>query len=279
MADKEIQSVGDLLKKIKESGIAREKRAHIRLWFRGHSRSGWELKPGVYRKSFEKLNEAERLLNERHMSQDFKVESAGLLTGKQNDPDLYFLQQHYRMPTRLLDWTNSPLAALYFAVTEQMNSDAQLFMMDAYQLVPCQKPGDKNLENFGIATETHPSLLQALNIVFLGPKEGKEPVFPDYIFPVRPPHRDRRISLQRSCFTFHVPARPVLTDEANCTLQTFLITKEVKKYIKRELSLLGIDAFSLFGDLEGLSKRLKNAYRYKLLRRKNEKLVGKMFKK
>jgi len=72
------------------------------------------------------------------MTQDFRIYAAGLLTGRESDADLYFLQQHYRMPTRLLDWTHSPLAALYFAVAKHADCDGELFMMDAYQLSPGQ---------------------------------------------------------------------------------------------------------------------------------------------
>lgn len=252
-----VKSVKDLLDRIADTGLAKSHHAHVKLWFRGHAGIDWELHPGVYRSGFSIAGEDERLRKEQHMSQDFRVEAAPLLTGRETDAELYFLQQHYRMPTRLLDWTTSPLHALYFAVSADPSdsvSDGELFMMDAYGFAPSQK-----LNGFrGIATARNPDFGKALDVIFQW-KGAKD--FSNFIIPVRPHHFDRRMSLQRSCFTFHVPERQVLTKAENNTLRSFSVPQESKQQIKEELFLFGIDDFSVYGDLEGLSRRLKTAYR------------------
>jgi hypothetical protein len=108
-----IQSVDDFLRELGAIGFVGARQRHVRVWFRDQPESGLPLQPGVYRPTFPAANEAERLLTEQHLAQDFRVESAGLLTGRERDDELYFLQQHYRFPTRLLDWTHNPLASLF----------------------------------------------------------------------------------------------------------------------------------------------------------------------
>ncbi len=251
--DGEIRRLQDLLDHIAKSGLGELPHAHVRLWFRGHSKSGWELEPGVYRPDFSAKDEDHRLRIECHMTQDFRVQAAGLLTGRETEAELYFLQQHYRMPTRLLDWTNNPLPALYFAVTANRGSDGELVMMDAYQLSPSQKAVDFQ----GIATARNPTFEKALHPIFRWQKPDD---FPDFIIPVRPDHLDHRIALQRSCFTFHVPKHHVLTKAENNALFSFSIPGPDKEHMEKELFLLGIDDFSVYGDLESLSRRLKTAY-------------------
>jgi hypothetical protein len=191
--------------------------AHWRYWFRGQARQDWSLTPGVYREEFGNFqNEDDRLNLEQNLNQQFKVMSAGLRTVG-TDEDLYFLQQHYRMPTRLLDWSTSALAALYFACREKehRNVDGKLFLMDAYDL----KRDDTIEPKFkGNATSRHPVFTKAIRVIAAWQKQSE---FPTHIIPVRPDVSEGRISRQHSCFTFHVPKQRTLTSDHTTTLKWF----------------------------------------------------------
>ena len=110
-----VKCVTGLLEQIQSSGLSdlKHSHTHIRFWFRGQPDSSWQLTPAVYRPDFHVKDEDARLNKERHLTQDFRAMSAGLLTSPKNESDIYFIQQHYRMPTRLLDWTTSPLVSCF----------------------------------------------------------------------------------------------------------------------------------------------------------------------
>jgi len=158
------------------------------------------------------------------------------------------------MPTRLLDWTTNAIAALYFAVSKKpdLAKDGRVFAMDAYQL--CQVQGAPG-EYEGIATSRRPLFKRMLTPIF----DWKNELVPGFTLAVRPDHSDVRIRLQRGCFTFHVPGREALTEYPN-VLVSFIVPAARKGPIMEELRVLGIDEFSIYGDLEALARTLKDAY-------------------
>jgi hypothetical protein len=259
-ADRKIEQVQDLLDFMQIQKLLDVRDYHLRWWFRGQSDVAWDLQPGVYRDAFPARNEADRLKLERQLSQDFRAESPGTLAGNETEAELYFLQQHYRMPTRLLDWTTNPLPGLFFAISGNEDRDGMLFMMDAYVC----KTGNYRIaasgevrEFRGVAGSRHPAFEEALYRISRWDDKRE---FPKFIIPVRPDYRDRRIVAQRSRFTFHVAEMPTLTKGENGSLKLLLIPSASKKRLRDQLFLLGIDDHSIYGDLESLARRLRHAH-------------------
>lgn len=80
------------------------------LAYRGHNIYSWKLEPSLYRKDNKKL-----LSKENMIINDAIIKYPNdLIKHKTNFEKLAFLQ-HYNIPTRLLDLTENPLVALFFA--------------------------------------------------------------------------------------------------------------------------------------------------------------------
>ena len=94
------------------------------LWFRGQSDKDFDLLPSIYRNK--NLN-----YFEREMNRDFKLLSNSLVAkNPSNELEWLFLMQHYGLQTRLLDWTESPLVALFFAVVDySMPKDSSVWIL------------------------------------------------------------------------------------------------------------------------------------------------------
>jgi len=116
---KQIRCIEEFLQALDAVPFIGGHHSHVRVWFRGQPEARLALQPGVYRPQFPVTTEEERIELERHLAQDFRVEAAALLTGRETAAELYFIQQHYRLPTRLLDWTHNPLASCILPSTSQ----------------------------------------------------------------------------------------------------------------------------------------------------------------
>ena len=69
----------------------------------------------------------------------FKVFGANYFPSGCSLVDVYLLAQHHGLPTRLLDWTTNPLAALYFAVSggeKHQEKDGALFAVNPRLFIP-----------------------------------------------------------------------------------------------------------------------------------------------
>jgi hypothetical protein len=103
------------------------------LWYRGHRKACWPLLPKLYRELAAGDNARE---SDDEIREDFIRRALSLTHRKPDNPwEWYFLMQHYGVPTRLLDWTESALVGLYFAIkNNQGYHDAAVWVLDPWVL-------------------------------------------------------------------------------------------------------------------------------------------------
>ena len=238
---------------------------HSGMWARGHAKRTYSLEPGVYRESFTRrartmygMNlESKRLNLEREMLTEFRTAGAALVKPDQV-VTLYLIAQHHGMPTRLLDWTTNPLAALFFAVRELEAENGEVVIMDPRQVIPGNLKASREFQTEdllqNVRTMRHPLVCDVIGESFWHKSPTKRPRL---IFPLRPDTISGRIGQQSSCFTLHAHDSQ---DVENQTLRRITISSESKCRIFDELRSLNVNEFTIFGDLDHLSAEIRKSW-------------------
>lgn len=92
-----------------------------RYLFRGHRDPGWKLM-STFDRMFKDQGKSKRLQLAKDLLSVFKRNLEGVVLPSEvrdNESLLLALGQHYGLPTRLLDWTESPYIAAFFAYNSQ----------------------------------------------------------------------------------------------------------------------------------------------------------------
>jgi hypothetical protein len=108
--------------------------------FRGQADSSWRLETTLKRKldkaklSNKEALEFERLLMEWFIHITQSTELPVIRPDKEDILSWLEIMQHYRFPTRLLDWTRSINVGCYFACCSNLDSDGIIYRMNAGHL-------------------------------------------------------------------------------------------------------------------------------------------------
>ena len=104
------------------------------LWFRGHERLSYKLVPSMLRNS---IGQGRNYVDEVSLTRHFKAMNPDAARPDASDFEWLVTMQHYLAPTRLLDWTENLLVALYFAVRDsQLDGvdDSAVWILNARRL-------------------------------------------------------------------------------------------------------------------------------------------------
>ena len=230
----------------------------LKPWFRGQHRKQWELVPSIAR-----IGGFDRKTEDK-IREEFATKAPALSRFEPlptNDWDLYFLMQHYGAPTRLLDWTQSPAIALYFAVRDNPGYyDSALWMLDPYEL-------NRRVVKKGEVVSPSAQGVSKRDAERVAPwlrERWSTAKIPDDPLAIYPTHIARRISSQSACFTIHGSRMPGFTRFAEgsdpCLVKIVLPGRSVKG-LRFAIQQQGIDDTTIFPDLEGLGRALATTYR------------------
>jgi hypothetical protein len=241
------------------------------LWYRGIGNTDHMLIPSLFRHQ-SATTKADFAALESDLNETFRMrsfpytESFRWLDGEW---DQLFFMQHYRLPTRLLDWSGSPLVALHFALTSarvdgsgNAESDAAVWILDP---IAWNTAVYKGTRFKGEVLAPKDSRLNRYT-----PKEVYDSSTNSPPVAMRGAHNSARIVAQQGFFTIFGPEKRALEQifseqkndaglamfPNNC-LAKLLIPRANIANMKKEMFALGISEATIYPDLEGLAIELK----------------------
>lgn len=161
--------------------------------------------------------------NEQEILRLFKEQAFQYLDfNPRNDWDWLAVGQQYGLPTRLLDWTENPLVACFFALDEFTEDDGVIY---AYH-----------------------------NDSYISIEEHTDPFRYKQVGKFIPRHLVQRITTQGGLFTIHPdPYKPF----ESADMEKIILPHEIHTELRTTLNKYGVNQFSLFPSLDGLAAHIE----------------------
>ena len=229
-------------------------------WFRGVARTSYLPVPSIVWKKIKQ--------EEGPLAHGFLVSYKSYINDSNlNDWELFALMQHHGMPTRLLDWSESALVALYFALTLEPD-------YDGYRAVWVLEPYELNEKTIGFKRLFCPAIMRASEIrndehsinlnSYLPPnlKSAEAGKLPEKPAAINATQHIKRVSSQKGCFTVHGTSDETINTYLDNPDHFHMIkidsrSKESRNIMIDTLAALGINGEHIYQDLDSLCRNIK----------------------
>lgn len=245
---------------------------NTKLWYRGIGDANYSLTPSLFRHKTARTQSALKKL-ELDLNETFEMRSLPYAESRdwaKDEWERLFFMQHFRVPTRLLDWSGSPLVSMHFAVTSVGIDKLGNALTDAAVWVL-----DPTIWNDAAYADTGFSggVLSAKDswLKRYSPSEVYTSSGPLPPVAMRGVHNSARIVAQQGYFTVFGPQSESMEKifewkkgenyvfPQEC-LRKFVIPKAYVNHVRNEIFSLGISESTIYPDLEGLATELKRTF-------------------
>lgn len=214
------------------------------IWFRGHWNYTHYLLPTLLRYS----NGIEK---EQILFHTFRRFADKVFKSRDSDWETLFDMQHYHIPTRLPDWSESFGIALYFAAyynnLKKSEEDAAIYLLNPLKLN--QVSGKSNI--LKIPRQEHEFSYSGIYWDYK-PFKATAPIAIEPIF------KNDRIVAQRGTFTVHDDDITPIEDKFPQAIKKVRLEKGAIEAAIEFLGLANLNEYSVFPDLAGIAGHLLN---------------------